>query len=89
MHTLLEGLWGIAYIMAVSLFWGFAWVRFSEIWFLCFAGGGKRNAPHAFWYDNEVRPLMDEDERMQSLSDVAHARLRHRAIQRARMAAQT
>jgi len=40
---------------------------------------------YAVWYHDEVRPLMDEDERMQGLSKLAHKRLRLQAIRRARM----
>ena len=41
---------------------------------------------YANWYDDEVRPLMDADERMQGLSELARKELRRQAIGRARLA---
>jgi hypothetical protein len=86
---ILEILWDLAYLF---FFFGYLVTPFWDLgvvlWFSCFAGRGKENAPYAFWYDNEVRPLMYEDERMRELSDLAHARLRSQAIQRARMVAE-
>ena len=82
---ILEILWDFACIFfflgyTITPFWDVGVV----IWFSCFAGNGKENAPYAQWYDNEVRPLMDEDPRMQGLSEMAHARLRRRIIELAR-----
>jgi hypothetical protein len=44
---------------------------------------GLRNAHYARWYDSDVQPLMDEDERMRELSELTRARFRDQVIQRA------
>jgi hypothetical protein len=92
MLNLLEALGYFAlaagYLMWVCFLLGYfftpIWDALVAIWFTCFAGNGKENAPYAKWYDDEVRPLLEDDPRMTSLSSLTLARLRRRAIKIAR-----